>query len=266
MSTKIFNGYRIRCSSFKQLQAFLDAFRVKAEEYFEYQYATCLATEAANIIDSEVLGIKLEEKSRNRSLYWDLYDLISAKYKKVKQTYDRDPRYDFECELSIHAAGGKYVYILIYAQQHGYEAILKQMPGIEYYGYWDNADPDSDVSENAFRARGKVWDRVLGKTSTPMHRGMTFTIVGSTLPMPKYERIIQHMIPFEDRVAKMARKLAMEIAPTIEKNEANMPDLSKWIDFLNSEEYKKQIEVEKVRIAPLLKKILTVEDLKNHNA
>jgi hypothetical protein len=260
MSTKIFNGYRLRCSNFTRLQAFLDEFRAKALEYFEYSYYTKLAEECALIVDSKTLGLKLEEQSRRESLYWASYDAVSKRYKKTKTSMERDPEYDFECNLSIHVAGGKYVYILLYAEMRGYETILNNMTGIEYYGYWDNTDPDSTVSERAFNARGKTWDRVLGESGTPMHRGMSFTIVGTELPMVSGKKIIDHMIPFEDRVSRMARKTSSDMPPKADGSAYTMNEI---LDYLLSDDYKRRVEQEKERIKLLLQPKITEDNFRN---
>lgn len=68
--------------------------------------------------------------------------------------------------------------ILVLSYCHGgMEKVFTDMPEVEYYGYWDNTDPDEDCSEEEWLEREETWERALGMDA-PVQRGIGFELRG----------------------------------------------------------------------------------------
>lgn len=55
------------------------------------------------------------------------------------------------------------------------EEVFTSMPEVEYFGYWNNTDPDENCTELEWEEREEVWERVLGDDA-PVRRGISFDL------------------------------------------------------------------------------------------
>lgn len=76
-------------------------------------------------------------------------------------TFIRDPKTDRI--LALLYAGAK--------MQH----VFVDQPEVEYFGYWNNTDPDENCTEEEWAEREETWERCLGG-DPPIRRGIGFDL------------------------------------------------------------------------------------------
>lgn len=68
-----------------------------------------------------------------------------------------------------------------------YMGILDSMPGISFFGYWDNVDPDEYATNEEWEIRKLMWEEVLvgnNRTGIPSREGLSITLLEDRLPFP----------------------------------------------------------------------------------
>lgn len=55
------------------------------------------------------------------------------------------------------------------------EEVFTKQPEVEYFGYWDNSDPDEDCTEDEWRERKDSWERSV-KMEAPIRHGISFDL------------------------------------------------------------------------------------------
>lgn len=144
------------------------------------------------------------------------------------------------------------------------------MSGVEFYGYWNNTDPDEECTAKEWRQRKNDWDKVLPDIGIPCENGFSFTILQNHY-IPVGEALeVQKKIPtFKHRIERIASRRVMDrrfnkIHPHPEKKE----DYHDYIrtslsvlDWSRTTEGKVAIQKEIRKIKPRVKQRLTIHDL-----
>lgn len=154
MSTKIYHGYRLAEGT--DLFAFCERLRA-------------LADPLRDELDLELL---------NRLASWGRESLGSAvgRWQAMQEemrpdVYGHDPhRLDV---VFLRDSITERILALLYTEK--FTKLWESLPEVEYFGYWNNTDPDEDCTELEFDQRGEAWERVLG-WDVPVRRGLTFTL------------------------------------------------------------------------------------------
>lgn len=254
MSTKIYNGYAISgvndCNS---LMAFLKDYQNKVTEKANEIYMRMLCAFICDVIDRKCVGetpFKFLDKTINDadpSKIGDVCIALADDTIKSEKSMRRGGE-DFKCEIVVFPKNEGKTLALIYSEMKFYEEIWENMPGVEYYGYWDNSDEPEDISCEQFRARGNEWDEALGGDGwLPASKaGLTMTMVDhNSLPLyPTREQISEHImknhVDFESRVVTMARRSIMnDLKKKLRIEYLVKKDLD---DFLNTDEGKAEFD------------------------
>jgi hypothetical protein len=122
------------------------------------------------------------------------------------QQMHRHPDIDWSFEIALIPAGG-YLLGLHYAEQGTLVDELLKFPKVEAYPYWNNTDAPKGVSNRAWKARGKEWDRVLGGKA-PAVNGFTYQI---TAPDPRLWRD-EHDETLQPSKDERVRRVGKEVA------------------------------------------------------
>lgn len=93
------------------------------------------------------------------------------------QTVDkgiRAPELDTDFQLTFLRDKDRFLGIAFTEHEHWFRHWLLQ-PSVREYGYWNNSDRPSGISQKAWDRRAQTWDRVLG-LDAPSSRGFTITL------------------------------------------------------------------------------------------
>ena len=154
MSTKIYEAYRIPCAN---LVDFLSGMRKK--------------------VVTEVMPLVLEDLQRNGlTSSKHIRDHIMREVRGCEDDgqgmpYPLDP-YDISCGFSVYQKD-EYCYLVPYGR-----ALREVSMGNDVvdYSYWNNTDPDENVSEEEWESRGQVWEEILDHGSY----GIEYDVLSST--------------------------------------------------------------------------------------
>lgn len=236
MSTKIYNGYKINSTDLKYLQnlslEIRDKMRFKVKELC---YNTIIRFSIECLDDHIHFGKKIETNCSPAVVAWKKLESI---IENIQKTGQRNCMYDFDASWSFIPLED-YTLILAYIEHPELIKIWDQHKQIEYYGYWDNTDPDEDVSENEWLQRGKDWD-TLGD-EPPVCVGFSFNIYGK-YNMPTIvtrndvkEDDLDRIYPIENRKYNIARLML------IDSHCKNANSISDIIKYLETESAKKEL-------------------------
>ena len=94
--------------------------------------------------------------------------------------------YDFSLDICFFPTKDFYLYIT-FPGRYRHEKIIQEHFESEFFGYWNNVDPDEKCSEVQWEDRKRLWNEVLleGKNGIPGQHGFTITILDACLPMPE---------------------------------------------------------------------------------
>ena len=79
---------------------------------------------------------------------------------------------DFSVSMSILPIHNK-ILMLPYAENDAFYKVLTENEYFEEYGYWNNTDPDENVSEEDWAERKRDWDEALEGIGIPAENGFT---------------------------------------------------------------------------------------------
>ncbi len=214
MSTVIAHGFRFRTSDFSEVDAFVRTLRTTYRKKAEDAFARKLADDAIAIVDAAATaGFRSkisEDLSKNATspmaAAWDNYKEIRSE--RIDRGY-RSVDYDFSVQMVVMFHDGQF-YGLLFTEQSDWRKEIFDLPLIEHLPYWNNTDPPSGVSDEAWRARGDLWDAVLGPAGIPSEAGFTATIVNQKWMLaPALDVLVASVPDFDQRVNRVAREIVI---------------------------------------------------------
>lgn len=155
MSTKIYDAYEYRGKNIDTLMADLKRMRAAIwEETVSHVGKHSSATE-----QYYALGERIQDEMRSHERSW-LNCLTSAVV------------YPYRGRLFVQFFGltDRMVF------EDGLKFVSKKL--FKEFSYWNNTDSEDGVSDNDWRARGKLWDRILGDLAVPSIAGLSYEFVG----------------------------------------------------------------------------------------
>lgn len=169
MSTKIFNGYRLKAGT--DLWEFTERLREEGNELrnrldMEAVEVFAERAEAERITSGEGPFPSVESRLMSGYLGWSelMHTLGESRIgdpHRLSVTFIRDTKTDRI--LALLYAGSKM------------EEVFTRQPEVEFFGYWNNTDPDEDCTELEWEEREEVWERMLG-FDPPIRRGISFDL------------------------------------------------------------------------------------------
>lgn len=188
MSTKIYNGYRIKnVKSLKDVHDnIINDFRKKSKEYCLNLLKERIAKDFVTDFDMSYLGNKIDkyygflgtERSTVEKdiLYFLICGNVVGRFNHIEKSMHRDPIYDFGISLTLFPYNHSIYYIMLFTEQQYLLDLFKSYKDVEYYGYWDNTDGPDELSYQAWEARGSRWDKVLSQ-GIPARDGYTIDLI-----------------------------------------------------------------------------------------
>jgi hypothetical protein len=193
MSTKIYNGYRIhpKDRSFEGVWRFMTSAMKRIRRVGESKAERIIIETAIGNLDALKAGyatdlgglekgelFKLDPKNAHvGNAICIAAHVFSDKASEIKKSNLRSPFYDvsFEAVILLVPPPRKDILVITYTEDRDMEAAWKRTTGVEFFGYWDNTDPDESCSEKEWAYRGNAWAAALGGDfrDSPGKSGMT---------------------------------------------------------------------------------------------
>jgi hypothetical protein len=280
VSTKIHNGYMLPMLSLQKLTARLIDFHGRAQQKANDLFALRVVADAVEQIDREQLGLepswyfinsRLERRhiwGPQTSVVFEAEQFVRARHRSVYASGKRDPRYDFGCQVCVIPAKDR-VLAMLYTEQEVLEAEWEATPGVTPFPYWDNTDPPGGMSDEAWEARGRIWDAAI-PSGVPAKHGFSVTPIdgGTYLQADRetLERYLAAMLPAK-RVAMLAHDNVLDarinaIKPLAADEPAAVDTFYRALDWIRTPEGKAAVAAKTVAMAAQIKPTLTIEDLR----
>jgi hypothetical protein len=187
------------------LQEFMVDFRQKGEKIILDELAKLTSKMVSFNIDRFYFNT-LKELDLVDSPLQKVMQNIDDEYKKIKTTKQRNPSYDFECEISILVPKNTdKILLLLFTEQKKIQDLFETYDFIETYPYWNNTDKPDNISEAEWEQRGKDWNNALPGSGIPSKNGLSFELVGEFLPLIDVNSVLETMPSFKERCQKVAK-------------------------------------------------------------
>jgi len=269
MSTKIYNGYKLPNMSLLELKEFTDKLRGEIRKTCNKMFYDKAALIITNIIDSSYVCSKeklfkkynIKEDEMNFSLFFKTWDTINKKNKKISKTQERNPLFDFSCEICLIPIEDK-ILCLYFGEAKEYLNTFTSFKEISSYYYYNNVDKPEDVSEEEWKQREKDWAKALPGIGIPSENGFIVEL-NKDIPfieLGMLEEIIRNIPSFEARV----NKTAIEKAINDNVKDESYDDYSKVYDWLKTDEGQLCLNENKKELEKILPKEITKEILTNN--
>lgn len=271
MSIKIYNGYRLPKMTVKELNQFILKVQQGVENIQKEMIANALAQIITNDLDDLIIlgKEKFIENAKESEMVEEIFEsirplrkahsIIRKRYFAIQETDIRDPFFDFDFELVI-IPDDEQILVLLYTEQEAFQEYWESLQEVSYYGYWNNADPDENVSDDEWTQRLKDWLRLLPYGQTPKDVGFCISLikgVPSLIDIPK-EKIIAGIPSMKKRINRIALDVAFdEKCEELQlKGEENAPiKVQRWLTseegFVFLDTVKKRIQK---KLIPEIKK------------
>lgn len=136
----------------------------KAEAFLQNAFDKTATGLISETIDHQTLGLDCStfgysdfKIDPDRSLLASLSDFFREKASEMeKDNRRRDVFYDFTFSLSLYP-GDTWTLMFYVCEAKNIEEALEEIPGVEEYAYWGNADHPSKVKETEWGTRREDW-------------------------------------------------------------------------------------------------------------
>lgn len=147
-------------------------------------------------VDSNLtrLSVEMFEKGRSWSDVMDEIRIVQEK--KYKERFEP---FDYTANMCLYYYKGQY-YAMFFIE--GLDAGLRKYVErikkfyCDYFGYWNNTDPEEGVSWKDWKKRGRLIDKILGKNCVPIENALTFEY------SPSDSEIINIIAPLQEKWVK----------------------------------------------------------------
>ena len=210
MSTKIYNGLRIKYMTMQELIPFSKELRAQlepiAKEEFLKSY-TKMLEEAIVFIQT---GVQIDSCIHN---YNELSALENPTFKDVNRVIDKEIRqfikanksattitesvsaFDFDTSICVFPLSRKILAVPICNNERLMNALLEN-ENITEYGYWNNTDKPDNVSNREWNTRKSDWDKALPGIGVLRENGFIFDLIDSMWDAYDFVYNVETIYPF----------------------------------------------------------------------
>lgn len=204
MSTKIFNGFMFKGSLMDAHKAFMDL-RKEIEPLLLREYHKLFADNLITKYDAYYGGLTTKKPE---SVMFKFWDELNDRQKKIRATSQRDPAIDFGFEIVLLPISNRKILGVWFTEQSWMETLLTSKPYFQYYGYWNNTDPDDSCTTRQWNQRRRDWDKAWPGYSAPAQHGMTFSLVpDNSAPIVRVKHVVEFIPDMQKRADKVAGEL-----------------------------------------------------------
>lgn len=222
MSTKIYNGLRIKYMTMQELIPFSKELRAQlepiAKEEFLKSY-TKMLEEAIVFIQT---GVQIDSCIHN---YNGLSALENPTFKDVNRIIDKEIRqfikanksattitesvsaFDFDTSLCVFPLSRKILSVPICNNERLMNALLEN-ENITAYGYWNNTDKPDNVSNREWNTRKSDWDKALPGIGVLRENGFIFDLIDTMWDAYDFVYNVETIYPFLTDVNTLISRVA----------------------------------------------------------
>ena len=222
MSTKIYNGLRIKYMTMQELIPFSKELRAQlepiAKEEFLKSY-TKMLEEAIVFIQT---GVQIDSCIHN---YNELSALENPTFKDVNRIIDKEIRqfikanksattitesvsaFDFDTSLCVFPLSRKILAVPICNNERLMNA-LSENENITEYGYWNNTDKPDNVSNREWNTRKSDWDKALPGIGVLRENGFIFDLIDTMWDAYDFVYNVETIYPFLTDVNTLISRVA----------------------------------------------------------
>ena len=216
MSTKIYHGYRAGtdgtlADALQLVSKLRSAVEAEHRQLVLGAAASMLtAARDAAVLGDEIVSIELDDRSFTPGSLIEIGLYLDSLCQSPQRHL-----LDFGCKASLHVdleeSPGR-VFLMGFFGPEAYDLAFLSVPNVREYRYWDNVDRPENVSEDDWRRRGEVWERVLGPSWTPSKTGLVAELVEETASLQillrpdVWPELVANAPSKEDRALVAARR------------------------------------------------------------
>lgn len=242
MSTKVYTGFRLLCPP--------------------AEFPRFVRT-ARGIAGSHVMNLIKKDMCKRAVEKFDIHTLAKAGISRAMPGQDanfmsqastdlREQRNRYDVSLAVHEADGNWYGRFFGPDTNLFELFL-QLPDVEEFRYWNNVDPDDDMSEKEWEHRAHIWGVIGDDSENGVHSLFEARLVSGDWMMAGQtvarDEVGAYLPLFEERVKRMAIDIAVDIS--VDRDEThNMLSAIGRFNSANSP----ALEDMKNRVRPALKR------------
>lgn len=271
MSTKIYNGFALpSIKTLVDMQSFIMSMREECGPIATGIILKRMGYQVVRVLDAFHLYFDhdREQYVREMRAILDIADdkeqtefLVNAtpytvvvryckeQIRKAKDSPYRGEGLDVRFELMFFPTGNKLLGIP-YTEPQEYMDCLSKQPEYQYYGYWDNVDPDEDCSEEEWEQRKNDWTNttLLEGSGVPSEHGFSAVIVEQQMPLHfMYDRgeIYPQLMEVIDSLESVEARAHTHTLSRITRRLVNEMDTSEWMSKSFADAYEIHRDVRK---------------------
>jgi hypothetical protein len=192
MSTKIYDGKRLPDMSVLELHQFCQKLKATLLPVVKIEYIKLIATitqsaymymiTGQNIckysVNMKELGEPNSEFSSHEIFFFakEQADKLITNTSNATRRIDSESDADFDVSLCVFPLHDK-ILCIPYANHETLREVLFSADEFSDYGYWNNTDPPTDMSNDEWRQRKIDWYEALPGPGIPRENGMVFQII-----------------------------------------------------------------------------------------
>jgi len=242
VSTKVYGGHRMADGSLEGVTAVVDRLNdlVRAEAWTRLR--ALVAANAAAVMDCAALGLPLRGATGERygganPASW-AYQLVVRRHAEAQASELYEPTYDLSCRLAVSPSqrGGALLMLLSRREEHA--TMLRSIPGVAPYAYWNNTDRPSGVTAHEWALRRDDWHASADRCYLQVHLvgAHDLPLTGSLADIHLAAR------PRLERAADIARDaLCVERSGPVAESDASYTRAWEAVQWLGSEEGRAEV-------------------------
>lgn len=230
MSIKLYQGRKLKVESMDAAYHWCQGVGERMHDIAEAGLIKQAVIDAINFLDyKDFKG----ESVGDTSPYSRARLEIEGRIRKIEKSKGRDPAVDYTAEIVILKGLNEYL-LIPYIESPELMAVIDGQPEVEFFGYWDNVDPEEGVSDEEWAYRYRTWEhtRIFNAGFTPSRCGFTIS------PVDYFQSV--GMLPWDIRGNYEAEKFLGEYLRSDNRYECS--GLSYYWDIYPETEYKQDPE------------------------
>lgn len=155
MSTKIYYGYKLpNIKTVEQLEI-LRKELINQAKIMKTQIATQLALRSG-VFMLDLYKVGFDVPDLKQTVFGYGYQKVNERFREFKKQPYRDPFYDLRFEAIVFLTDP--MLAIFIGENKAMRGIFENHKEVEYYGYWNNSDPQEGVTEAEWEQREKDWE------------------------------------------------------------------------------------------------------------
>ena len=180
MSTKIYNGYKIKRMNLMQLSKFSGRVKADIKNIYKEYYGKLFTELMVSFYDKVQNGSTYNDILKDFKIetnvtdaYFCAYTVIRHFNDKIKTTQERNPLFDFDTSIHILPVDNK-ILALLYTDNRDITKLWESYKEVSSYYYFDNTDKPERISDKNWEQRAIDWEKAM-PTYVPNDFGFTLT-------------------------------------------------------------------------------------------